>query len=313
MSLQNPRVGVTPPAFCKSSLLRNELARVFPGSKFNDRDRYLSESELIEFLNDVDAAIVGRDPVTEKVVNALPRLKIVAKYGVGVDTVDRDALERRRVAIGWTPGVNRLSVAELTIGFMIGLCHNAFRAGDSLKRSAWQKDGGSQLTGKTVGMMGCGHVGMEVVRLLSPFSCRLLVCDILDKSDFCRNHGAVEAGFEEMLEQSDIVSLHVPLTHLTRNVIDAKVFQRMKETAFLVNTSRGRVVDQEALKTALREGFIAGAALDVFAEEPPNDPDFLSLPNLMVTPHIGGNSREAIEAMGRAAIQHLVKYFQGEE
>ena len=124
-----------------------------------------------------------------------------------------------------------------------------------------------------------------------------------------RGQGAVEANLDNLIEKSDIISLHVPLTDLTRQMVNADFLQRMKSTAFIVNTCRGEVVDQEALKDALSQKIIAGAALDVFVEEPPSDADFLSLPNLMVTPHIGGNTRESVQAMGRSAINHLVAFF----
>jgi phosphoglycerate dehydrogenase-like enzyme len=307
--MTGPRIAVTPPAFCNSKILRDDLCKSFPNSTFNEKDRYLSESELIEFLLNSEGAIVGRDPVNEKVLQALPNLKIIAKYGVGLDTIDQEAMNRHEVKLGWTPGVNSLSVAELTLCFMIGLCHNTFSKGFALKQNDWQKDGGFQLSGKTVGIIGCGHVGSEVVRLLAPFKCRILVRDIVDKTEFCRQHGATVASFDEVIEQSELLTLHVPLTAHTCNLIDEKVLMRIKSRAFLINTSRSEVVDQDALIVSLANGSIAGAALDVFNPEPPEDPEFLSLPNLMVTPHLGGNTLEAVQAMGSAPIAHLKEFF----
>lgn len=309
MVVSSIRIAVTPPAFCKSGLNRDELTRSFPNTTFNEKDRYLSEPELIDFLQDAQGVIIGRDPVTENVLKSLPNLKIIAKYGVGLDNVDQDALKRHQIKFGWTAGVNSLSVAEMALGFMIGLCHNTFSRGFALKQNHWKKDGGFQLTGKTVGIIGCGHVGSEVIRLLAPFKCHILVRDIVDKIQFCQDHGATVASFDEVIEQSDILTLHVPLTDATRSLIDETVLRRMKPLAFLINTSRGEVVDQPALKMSLMKGVIAGAALDVFANEPPTDTEFLSLPNLMVTPHLGGNTLEAVEAMGRSAIKHLKEFF----
>ena len=216
---------------------------------------------------------------------------------------------RYKVKFSWTEGVNSLSVAEMTLCFMIGLCHNTFSKGFALKQNHWQKDGGFQLTGKTVGIIGCGNVGSQVVRLLSPFQCSVLVMDIVDKKPFCREHGATVANLDEVIEQSDILTLHVPLTDKTYNLIDNTVLLQMKPTAFLINTSRGEVVDQPALKMSLMQGIIAGAALDVFAQEPPTDTEFLTLSNLMVTPHLGGNTLEAVESMGQSAIGHLKEFF----
>lgn len=310
MNVSSPRVVVTPPPFCNSPVLVSELTRHFPNSVFNDRGRYLTETELVESLKGASAAIVGRDFITESVLRELPGLKIIAKYGVGLDTIDEAALAKYSVTLGWAGGVNKRSVAELTLCFMLGLCHNIHSSGMALHKGQWLKDGGRDLAGKTVGIVGCGHVGQEVVRLLQPFACRFLVNDILDKSGFCKNAGAIAVSFDELIREADIVSLHVPLTELTRNMVSTEVLGRMKKTAFLINTSRGKVVDQNALKRALQEKKIAGAALDVFAEEPPDDKEFLALENLMATPHIGGNSVESVEAMGRAAIAHLVEFFK---
>ena len=193
---------------------------------------------------------------------------------------------------------------------MLGLCRNVFRTSFKLKKLEWEKDGGHQLSGKTVGIVGCGHTGSDVVRLLAPFGCNLLVNDIVDKTNFCQKQGASQVNLETVVEQSNIISLHVPLTKQTHQMINANFLQKMKSTGFLINTSRGQVVDQEALKKSLIQGDICGAALDVFVEEPPADKSFLSLPNLMVTPHIGGNAQEGVEAMGRAAIKHLVLFFK---
>jgi len=304
-----PIIAVTSISFGKSTFLREELLRAFPNSVFNEGGHRLSGKELFEFLKDASAAIVGTEAIDGSILEHTPKLKIISKYGVGLDSIDQDSLKRRNISLGWTGGVNRRSVSELTLCFMLGLCRNIFSSGFKLKQSDWDKNGGHQLSGKTVGIIGCGHIGSDVVRLLSPLGCSLLVRDIIDKSDFCREQRAEIASLDEVIERSDIISLHVPLTELTRQMVDENFLKRMKSTAFLVNTCRGKVIDQKALKDALSKKIIAGAALDVFVEEPPTDVEFLSLPNLMVTPHIGGNAREAVEAMGRSAIDHLVTFF----
>ena len=309
MTRKTPRVAVTPPPICNSATLRDELSGLFPQPYFNDTGRYLTEDELIRFAGEADALLVGRDGITDKVLSALPQLKIIAKYGVGLDNIDPDALTRHSVELGWTAGVNRRSVAELTLSFMLGLCHNVFKGGWALKQGQWVKEGGQLLQGKTVGLIGCGNIGKEVVGLLKPFECRVWIRDILDRSEFCKVTGALEKSLEEVLGGADIISLHVPSTEETRYMINATTLSRMRPTAFLVNTSRGDVVDQSALKDALMKETIAGAALDVFDQEPPEDAELLACPQLMVTPHIGGNAVEAVEAMARAAFQHMKEYF----
>ena len=304
-----PRVAVTPPAFCKSQSLKTELLGHFPNAVFNEKDRYLSGPDLVDFLTDADAALIGRDPINTELIRSLPKLRMISKYGVGLDNLDPEALSRARIELRVTSGTNRRSVAELALGFMIGLCHNMSSGSEELKSGSWRREGGQELTGKSIGIIGCGNVGQELVRLLQPFQCRIWVHDIADRSKFCRKFGAVETGFEEIIEEVDILTLHVPLTENTENLIDKSVLATMKPSAFLINTSRGRVVNQGDLHQALVSGEIAGAGLDVFWEEPPIETEFLQLPNLMVTPHIGGNARESIDAMGRAAIQNLVDYF----
>ena len=309
MDERTPRVAVTPPAFCKSPSLKTELLDHFPNAAFNEKDRYLAGPELVDFLADADAALIGRDSINTELIGSLPKLRMVAKYGVGLDNLDQEALSCAGIELRVAFGTNRRSVAELTLGFMIGLCHNMSSGSEELKRGVWHREGGQELTGKSIGIIGCGNVGQELVRLLQPFQCRIWVHDIADRSKFCRKFGAVETGFEEIIEEVDILTLHVPLTENTENLIDKSVLATMKPSAFLINTSRGRVVNQGDLQQALVSGEIAGAGLDVFWEEPPIETEFLQLPNLMVTPHIGGNARESIDAMGRAAIQNLVDYF----
>ena len=309
----NPKVVVPSVSFGKSIVLREKLLRAFPNSTFNEQGQQLVGDELIEFINDADAAIVGVEKIDDSILKHTRELKIISKYGVGLDSIDQESLKRRNISLGWTGGVNRRSVSELALCFMLGLCRNVFGSGFKLKQSKWQKEGGHQLSGKTVGIIGCGYIGADLVRLLSPFDCKILVRDIVDKSDFCREQGALEVSLDKLLEQSDIVSLHVPLTEQTRLMANETFLKKLKPTAFLVNTCRGDVVDQNALKHVLCQKMIAGAALDVFIEEPPTDIEFLSLPNLMITPHIGGNAREAVEAMGCSAINHLVSFFENQK
>jgi D-3-phosphoglycerate dehydrogenase len=310
--LSEPKVAVTSSSFGQSNVLREELKKSFQNCFFNELGRPLTELEMIEFIKDADAAVVGTEIMTENVLNHAPRLKIISKYGVGLDNIDKNLLEKHGISLGWTGGVNRRSVAELTLCFMLGLCRNIFSTGFKLKQSTWEKNGGFQLTGKTIGIIGCGYTGSEIIRLLRPFQCNLLICDIIDKSKFCKDENATELPLEDVAARSDIISIHVPLTSLTKGMVDANFLAQMKSSAFLINTSRGGVVEQQALKESLKVNRIAGAALDVFSEEPPNDHELLSLSNLMVTPHIAGNAQESVEAMGRSAIGHLISYFKNQ-
>ena len=229
---------------------------------------------------------------------------------MGLDNINLESLKKRNIALGWTGGINQRSVSELTLCFILGLSRNVFQSAFKLKQALWQKEGGQQLTGKTVGIIGCGYIGSDLIKLLAPFECNLLVNDIIDKSNFCHNNDAVQVDLETLIPESDLITLHVPLTTLTKEMININFLTKMKSNASLINTSRGGVVNQNALKKALKHKIIAGAALDVFAEEPPTDEEFLSLQNLVSTPHIGGNTREAVESMGRSAIEHIILFFK---
>lgn len=304
-----PRIKVTSPSFSKNPVLRDELGRRFADVVFNDGGRHLHGEALAGYLADADGAVIGLETMDAALLARLPRLRIIAKYGVGLDTIDRDACAARGVAIGWSGGVNRLSVAEMTLGFLLGLSRNLFPTAFQMREGVWNKDGGRQLSGRTVGLIGVGHIGKEVVRLLRPFGCRILVNDILDQGAYYAAEGLIEASKDTIYATADVVSLHVPATPETRHLIDAAALKRFRPDAFLINTCRGEVVDQGALKAALQAGRLAGAAIDVYAAEPPDDLEFVRLPNLVCTPHIGGNAAEAVLAMGRSAIHHLEQHF----
>jgi D-3-phosphoglycerate dehydrogenase len=305
-------IAVTSVAFSKEAYLRDRLLERFPNSIFNPRGEMLSRQELKAFLSNAEGAIVGRDLVNEDLLRNCPRLKIVSKYGVGLDNVDRHGCRKYGIAIGWTGGVNRLSVAEQALCFMLALCRNLYQTSYLLKSGQWVTNGGWQLSGKTVGVIGVGHIGKELIRLLAPFNCRILVNDILDQRKFYKANALVESPKETIFSESDIVTIHTPLTEETRDLVNHKSLSLMKNTAFLINTSRGAVVNQTDLKDALISKTIAGAALDVFEEEPPQDLEFLQLPNLFCTPHVGGNAIEAVRAMGLSALHHLEKFFEEE-
>jgi D-3-phosphoglycerate dehydrogenase len=229
----------------------------------------------------------------------------VSKYGVGLDMIDLAAARRCGVSVRWTPGVNRQAVAELTIGFMIALCRRIVPLAGEMRGLQWRQPGGRQLSSAVVGVVGCGNVGQQVARLCRAFGAAVLAHDIRSYDEFYRQHDVVPISLPELLEQSDIVSVHVPLDRSTRGLIGAQEIARMKPTAFLINTARGGIVDEAALKSALMHQQLAGAALDVFTTEPPDDPELLSLPTFLGTPHIGASTTEAALAMGRAAIDGL--------
>lgn len=304
-----PRIVVTSPSFTRHPTLRQELLALFPDARFAPGEQVLSGQALLDHIADAEAAIVGLERIDEALLAAKPALRMVAKYGVGLDNIDQAACERHNVAIGWTGGVNARSVSEMALCFMLGLTRNIFRTSRLLREGAWHKRGGVLLSGKTVGIIGIGHIGQDLIRLLAPFGCRLLGNDIADRGNFCRQHQVTLVSKQQLYAEADIVSLHVPLTPETHHLIDEDTLAQMKPGAFLINTSRGSVVKQGALHTALAAGTLAGAALDVYETEPPTDSVFLQQDGLVATPHIGGNAEEAVLAMGRSALGHLKTFF----
>jgi len=214
-------------------------------------------------------------------------------------------MQRHGIRLGWTPGVNRRSAAELALAFAIIMLRRVIAGNREILEGSWRQLTGGQLTGRTVGIIGCGHIGQEFIRLLRPFNCPILVNDIKDYKTFYREFNARPVKIEELLCGSDVVSLHVPLDESTCNLLNEKQLSLMKKTAVLINVARGGLVDECALKKALKGGGLSAAAFDVFAQEPPQDKELLNLPNFLATPHIGGSAEEAILEMGRAAILGL--------
>jgi D-3-phosphoglycerate dehydrogenase len=230
---------------------------------------------------------------------------VISKYGVGLDSIDLDAMRTHGKRLGWTGGVNRRSVSELVIAFAISLLRQIPASNAEVRAGKWKQFVGGQLTGRTFGIVGVGHVGKDLVKLLKPFDCKILVNDIRNYRQFYADHGLKAVELDQLLSDSDIVSLHVPLDSSTSGMINARRLALMRHDSILVNVARGGLVDEKALKAMLKDSRIAGAAFDVFASEPPSDMELLGMPNFLATPHIGGSALEAILAMGRAAIDGL--------
>ncbi len=298
-------IAVTSRSFSQHPVLRAELLERYSNVRFNDEGRALKGEELIEFARGRRKLIVALERIDESILAALPELEVLSKYGVGTDMLDKQAMIRHGIRLGWTGGVNKRSVTELAIMFMISLLRQAPLASREVREGVWKNRKGKQLTDRTVGIIGCGNIGKDLTPVLRAFGCKVLSHDILDFPEFYAAHQVEPVELEHLLRRSDIVTLHVPLDDSTRNMLSAERLALMKPGALLINTARGGLVDEAALKRMLMEGRLAGAGFDVFATEPPEDLELLRLPNFLATPHIGGSSEEAILAMGRAAIKGL--------
>lgn len=305
-------VAVASRSFSSNSTLRAELLELYPESRFNETGRTLKGQELVEFLAGAEKAIIGLEYLTEELLAQLPSLKVVGKYGVGLDKIDFEAMRRFDIRMGWTPGVNKRSVAELALTFMLTTLRQLGAMNMDLRRGVWRPRPAAQLTGKTVGILGCGNVGKDLVRLLAPFGCRVLVHDIVDYPEFYSMTGVISVGLDALLSEADVVTLHLPLNSSTVGILDVERLKKMKKGSVLINTARGGLVDETALKQLLIEGHLLAAAFDVFATEPPEDEELLNLVQFLGSPHIGGGTREAVLEMGRAAIEGLNRHFPAE-
>lgn len=264
-------------------------------------DRALTEEEMVEAVAGCEAVIVGLDPVSRRVLEAGP-LRAVVKYGSGLDNIDLDAARERGVEVRATPGTNSQAVAELTIGLLFALARNLVEHHRSAAAGTWQRHMGRELAGAQLGLLGYGHVGRRVARMARGIGMAVVACD-----PFVAEADVPLVKLEELLGSCDAVSLHVPLTAQTRRLADHAFLRRMRRGAWLVNTARGGLVDLEALAEALRDGQLAGAALDDFEDRPPSESSLWALPNFIASPHAGAGTLEAAERTGVAAVEAVLE------
>lgn len=302
------KIAVCSRSFSNNPILRNALLSKYSNVTFNDEGIVFNPQSLHYFLKGHNKAIIALEKIDIDLLQKLPDLRVISKYGVGLDSIQMDALRKYEVSIGWTAGVNCRSVSELVISLAINLLRYVTKAHNNVIRGQWHQIIGNQLSGKRVGIIGCGNVGKDLVKLLQPFNCEIFVNDIIEYTDFYNKFNINAVPLDELLKLSDIVSLHVPLNDKTIKILNKDRLSLLRPNSILINIARGSLVDELFLKELLKKNKIAGAAFDVFNEEPPTDQELIELPNFISTPHIGGSSTEAILAMGEAAIDGLDNY-----
>ena len=300
-----PSVAVTSRSFSRHPELRALVLARYSDAKFNDDGLSLQGKSLIEFLSGYEKAITALEVIDDSILSHLPNLKVISKFGVGLDMIDLHALKKYGVKLDWSGGVNKRSVSELVVSFAIALLHRAVFANSEVKKGKWYQPKGFQLSNCTFGIIGFGHIGKDLVKLLKPFDCKILAHDIRNFKEFYKKNKVKSVGIEELIKKSDVVTLHLPLNESTKNFMNEERLQMLKSNAILINLARGGLIDEDVLKKMVLEKRIAGAALDVFEIEPPIDKELLTMDNVLITPHIGGSTEEAILAMGVAAIDGL--------
>ncbi|MDH5391282.1 MAG: hydroxyacid dehydrogenase [Candidatus Bathyarchaeota archaeon] len=270
----------------------------------------ITPEQLTKIVSNYDALIVrSRTKVTKEIIEAGRRLRVIGRAGAGLDNIDLETAKQRGITVLSTPEALAEAVAELTIGLIISLARSIPLADRTLKEGKWIKKKlmGWQLEDKTLGTIGLGKIGERVAKIAKALGMKILITEIIPLSpELLKELETEVVPLKELLQRSDVITLHVPLTSQTYHMIGAKEFQLMKKEAFLVNTSRGAVVDEKALLTALKSGKIGGAALDVYEVEPPRDLELIKLPNVVCTAHIGAQTKEAQNAAASMIAEKII-------
>ena len=280
---------------------------------FNERGRPLNEDELKEAIKGMDGVIAGVDKFTASVIESADCLKVISRYGAGIDNIDLKAAKSKGIVVTNTPGANTEAVADLTLTFMLALSRNLVSAVISTREGKWGKFTGWSIENRTLGILGLGKIGKSVARRAIKFSMKVIAYDLYKDENFARENNIEFVSLEELFKKSDYISLHLLLTEETKNIVNRKRLELMKSTAFLINTARGELIDEDALYEALFKKRIAGAAVDVFKKEPPIGNPLLTLENFLPTSHIAAHTKEAMLNMGVWACENLIDALKGKK
>lgn len=297
----------------KNEAALSVLRRFTEDLVFNETGKPLSEEDLIPLLKECDGYIAGLDEVTEKVIAACPKLKVISRYGAGYDRVDIAAAKRHGIKVTNTPGVNAQAVGELAFGLILAAARKIPYLNNETRKGAWVRSTGMELKGKTLGILGLGAIGKVVASCAQGFGMQVLAYDPYINEDYCQKHGIEAADFETLMSRSNVVSLHLPLLDSTYHMIDREAIERLPNGAVLVNASRGGIIDEDAAYEALKSGKLFGLGLDAFETEPPKASKLFELDNVIATPHTGAHTQEATEHMADLSIENLINVLSGKE
>lgn len=315
MDLKKAHVLVTATSYGKNDpRLKTELESQVGRVTYNPTGKPLDSDQLAELLPGVDGFIAGLDVIDGKALEKADRLKVIARYGVGVDNVDFDAARNKGVVVTNTPGANSVSVAELALALMLALARQIPVADDAVHEGNWPRLNGISIEGKTIGILGLGAIGKQLALRLRGFNCRVIAYDPFYEGTFAEENGVEMMKITDVISESDFLSLHLPLLAETRGMVNPDFLASMKKGAFLINTARGDLVDEEALYAALETGHLRGAGLDAFMLEPPdlNNP-LLRLSQVITTPHLGAQTDGATSNMGWIALHDCLAVLKGEK
>jgi D-3-phosphoglycerate dehydrogenase / 2-oxoglutarate reductase len=314
MDLKQYRLLVTPTSYGKNDpRLKSDLEEQVGEVIYNPTGKPLSSAEVRQWLPGIDGYIAGLDTIDRAALQAADRLKVIARYGVGVDGVDLQTAREMNIVVTNTPGANSVSVAELTLGLILAMARQIPQGVAATRQGQFPRLTGLALEGKTVGILGLGSIGKQLARRLGSFDCRILAFDPYPHGEFAARHKVELASQTRVLAEADFLSLQMPLLPETRGLVNQEFLAMMKPGSFLVNTARGELIDEDALLMALKSGHLRGAALDVFTQEPP-DPGhpLLALPQVIATPHLGSQTDGATNMMGWMAFNDCLAVLRGE-
>lgn len=306
------KVLITPDAYAKVALelLENEGYEV----EFTLPGPQMTEEELIKKIPGVDGYIAGVNPVTRRVMEHADRLKIIARWGVGYDAVDYEAAREKGIHVTTTPGGNHQSVADLAFALILGVARQLPYYDQVVKRGEWLRDRvGVEIWSKTIGIFGTGRIGQEVAKRAKGFDMTIIAYDPYKNEQWAEQAGVTYVSQDELLAQSDFVSLHLPATKETDGMVNDDFLSKMKPSAYLINTARGHLVNEQALYKAIKNGVIAGAGLDVFRSEPVEKDNPLLTLNGVYAPHIAAYTVEAFHGMSVLSAEEVIRVLKGEQ
>jgi len=278
---------------------------------FNPDGKPLSEDKLIPLLDGCDGCIAGLDYYTAKVIESADDLKVISRYGAGVDRVDLDAAKKRNIVVCNTPGANKHAVADLTFALLLCVARKVSVLDRKTREDQWPRSTGIELYGKTIGILGLGAIGKEVARRASGFSMKVLAYDPFINKEYAESNGIISAGFDTVTREADFLCLHLPLTDETKHIISKDVMMSMKKNAIIINTARGGLIDESAAYELLVSGHLGGLGLDVYEAEPPKKSPLFELENVVLTPHTAAHTYEATAAMAEMSVQNLIDVLSG--
>ena len=309
----NMKILVTPTSFGPSSKLapKEKLLNYADEIVYNPHKRPLTEDELIPLLDGCDGYLAGLDFITERVIESAENLRVISRYGTGCDRVDLQAAGKHGILVTNTPGANADAVADLTLGLMLAVARTIPALDRAAKSGEWPRHTGIELGGKTLGILGFGMIGKKVAQRAAGFNMTVTAYDPYMDEVYAKKTGVVSGELEQVIAGSDFISLHLPLTDATKNIINNDSIEKMRPGTIVINTSRGGLIDEEALFQALERKHLGGAALDAFEKEPPDaGKPLYQLPNVVITPHTGAHTAEAAFNMAAMAVDNLISVLE---